>query len=241
MIDPPSKGSSPQSSKGGSPNHDSLRSPFARKFLWTQESHPDSPLAHAPRHRRVCAECTSRAHSDGKVHQSAADIGPPDMPRSHSEPLPESAKPLLHWAKRPLAPVVLERANSLEELQAGLAQARSGNNRIFAHRHLKAVAHALIATISMRPPRDLPRGVTNDDVTMLAWEHTERLALGRQRAGSVEAVAPPPRVVAPPVERQAARKLLCSASSDALLRGGTSRALSLLREEGFDITSAAEV
>jgi len=98
MMHPTSKGSSPQSSKGGSPNHDSLRSPFARKFLWTQESPPDSPLAHAPLHRRVCAECTSRAHSHGKVHQDTSEHASSTLQRSQSEPL----KPLLHWAKRPV-------------------------------------------------------------------------------------------------------------------------------------------
>ena len=50
---------------------------------------------------------------------------------------------------------------------------------------LKVMAHTLIATFSTRAPR-LPGGVTNADVAMQAWEHTERLELaaGRQaRAG----------------------------------------------------------
>jgi len=248
-----SKGCSPKICKGGSPqtlsastglnpttspNHDSLRSPFARKFLWTHTLRPDSPLAHAPRHRHVCTECASHAHSDGRVHQAAAATSKHAIPRSQSEPLPEPAKPLLQWAKRPVAPVELQRTSSLQELQVGLARAPSlRNNRLFAHRHLKAVAHALIATISMSAPRDLTRGVTNEDVTMAAWEHTERIALGRRRSGSVGAA----RCVAPPVQRQAAEKLLCATSSDALLRGSTSRALSLIREKGFDLTNRAEV
>jgi len=271
-----SKGCSPKISKGGSPqtpgastgpksttspNHDSLRPPFARKFLWTHKSHSGSPLAHAPRHRRVCVECASRPHSDGKVHHAAADTSAHAIPRSQSEPPPEPAKTLLHWAKRPAAPQ-LQRANSLQELQVGLARAPSlRNNRLFAHGHLKAVAHALIATFSM----SAPKGVTNEDVTMLAWEHTERLALGRRRSGETSPPGPasgetgpasgddfspiasetgsvaPVRPVAPPVQRQAARKLLRATSSDALLRGSTSRALSLIRETGFEITNRAEV
>jgi len=234
MMDLISKGSSPQGSKGGSPKHDSLRSPVARKFLWTQESHPVSPPAHAPLHRRVCAECTARAHSDGKVHQAEADTSEhasSTLQRSHSEPLSEPLKPLLQWAKRPVAPVELQRANSLD-VEAGHRRAPK----------MKAVAHALIATFSMSAPRDLLRGdavVTSEDVTMLAWEHAERIAIGRRRSESVgahDAVAPPP-----PVQRQAARKLLCAPSSDALLRGSTSRALSLIREKGFDLTSGAGV
>jgi len=160
-----------------SPNHDSLRSPFARKFLWTHKSHPDSPLAHAPRHRHVCAESASHAHSDGKVHQAAANTSEHVIP----QPLPEPAKPLLHWAKRPVAPE-LQRANALRDLQEGLARAPSlRNNKSPAFRTFKAVAHVLIAKISMSAPRDLLRGVTNADVTMLAWEHTERRALGTRR------------------------------------------------------------
>jgi hypothetical protein len=107
---------------------------------------------------------------------------------------------------------------------------------------IKAVAHALIATLSMGAPRDHRRGdlvVTNEDVSMLAWEHTNRLAIGKRRAGSVEGHDAVARCVAPPIERQAAKKLLCAASSDALLRGSTSRALSLIREKGFDLTSGA--
>ena len=137
MMDHTSKGSSPQSSKGGSPKHDSLRSPFARKFLWAQDSHPDSPPAHAPLHRRVCAECTSRAHSDGKAHQAEADTSEhasATLQWSQSEPLPAPSKPRRHWAKRSVAPV-----------EAGHRRAPK----------IKAVAHALIATFSMSAPRDL--------------------------------------------------------------------------------------
>ena len=182
---------------------------------------------HAPRHRYVCAEFASRAHSDGKVHQAAADTSQhasSTLHRSQSEPLPEPSTPLLHWARRPVAPV-----------EAGHRRAPQ----------IKAVAHALIATFSMSAPRDLLRGdsgrLTKQDVSMLAWEHTERLALGRRRAGSGRARDAVARCVAPPVERQEGRKLLCPTSSDAVLRGGTSRALSLIREKGSDLANGAEV
>ena len=246
-----SKGGSPNSYKGGSPqtpsafspnpttspNHDSLRSPFSRKFLWTHQSRPDSPLAHAPRHRHVCADCASRAHSNGKVHRAVADTSQHVIPRSYSEPLPEQAKPLLHWAKRP-DPV---RVHSRRELPVGLAQAPPSlrNNRHVAQRHLKAVAHALVATISMAAPRNVPRGVTDEDLTMLAWEHTERLALGRRRSAEAASLGAVVRSVAPPAQRLDA--FLRGNTSDALLRGSTSRALSLIRERGLDIKNTAEI
>ena len=226
-----------------SPNHDSLRSPFARKFLWTHKSRPDSLLARAPRrHRHVCAECASRAHSDGKAHEAAADTGEHVIPRTESEPLLEPAKPLLHWARRPVAGVELQRANSLQEVQVGLAGAPPlRNNRPSAQRHLKAVSHALIASSSMSAPRDFPRGVSNDEVNMLAWEHIERLKLGRRRSGEAEALEESERSEAPPLQPRAGRKLLRAASSDALLKRSTSRALSLLRETGYDDMNRAEV
>ena len=296
-----SKGASPQST---SSKHDSMRAPFARKFLWTHKSRPDSPLPHAPRHQHVCVECAARARLGGKVPAAAADTSElggtfqsSAIPRSQSEPLLEARKPLLHWAQRgrerarevgrereseresarareresaqrPVAPV------ELPQQRVGLA-APSLRNVAAGRRsvHLKAIAHALIATFSLR---DLPRGITNADVAMLAWEHTERLELaaGRQaRAGEVgahgEVASKSPfdhsgshkaaaRYAAPPVERQAARKLLRATSSDALLRGdrihpekarksdallrgSTSRALSLIRENGFGLTNRAGV
>jgi len=273
MMDPTSRGASAKSFIGISPQtpnapagpnptsstkHDLLRAsnhaitPSARKFLWMLKSRADS--AHAPRHRHASAESTSRALSGGTVPAAATETSHHAVPRSQSEPLREPAKTLLHWAQRPVAPVEIQRATSLQKLHAALARAPSLPN-IAAGRPnpkpkgFKAVAHAVIATFSLqreRAPTDLPRadsGVTDADVAMLAWEHTERLALGRRRAGSVgahDAVAPcvaPP----PPVQRQAARKLLCATSSDALLRGSTSRALSLIRETGLDLTSRAGV
>ena len=131
------KGSSPQST---SSKHGSMRAPFARKFLWTHKSRPESPLAHAPRHRHVCAGCVARAH-DGKVLDAAADTSEHGgtcqtsaIPRSQSKPLLETAKPLPHWAQRPVAPM------ELQQQQVGLASPHPRNIAAGRRRvHLNAI------------------------------------------------------------------------------------------------------
>ena len=283
MKDPTFQGASSNSSKGvrpqtpnalaipnptRSPKHDLMCasnqaiSPFARKFLWTHQSRPDAPPAHAPISRRVIAECTSRAHSGDTVPAAAADTSEHAIPRAHSEPLREPTKNLLHWAQRPAAknllhcaqrPVELQQETSRQQLQAALTRATSLRNISAGLQNpkpkkFKVVAHAVMAAFSMRAPPPLGRSdseVTNTDVAMLAWEHSKRLALGRRRSGEDGAHGAVDQAHFGPAEKPASSTssdaLLRESTSRASLKGSTSRALSLIRETGLGLTSRAGV
>jgi hypothetical protein len=242
-----SNGASPKSIKDGasrgptptaSPKHDSLLAHSRRKFLWTdsryspsaRSSDPDSPLAHAPRHRHLCGECASRAHSreaDARKHAS------PTMQRrtQSAEPLSQPAQPLGHFpvehprraqSLRERTPSIRERAPSISirPSQPTRAAARRKSNVASGLRsvHLKAVAQALIAGKRMGGRFDL-----HQDMAMMQWERQERMELAerkRQARAAQERAredgAPPGGAGAPVVARQPTSAGLKRVSSESL-------------------------
>ncbi|KAJ1467570.1 hypothetical protein T484DRAFT_1858370 [Baffinella frigidus] len=138
------------------------RSPVARS------SGRDSPLAHSAHRRHAHAECASRAH----MHHAKADKLQNASRRSQT------------------AGDLSQPARSACRLSVALERAPSPSRRNVASglsKHLKATSHAIIAT---RPTRltiaDLGGGVSNDPLTMLQWEHQERVAATRRRQNGQE-------------------------------------------------------
>ena len=130
----------------------------------------DSLHAHS-RRKLLSLRSTHKPDLDSPLahpHQVAASTSVPSSSptrRSQSEPLPTPSLELLH------------RTPSLRNMVSGKRCVR-----------LKAVAHALIATLPTRackddvPPSPVQRQVTSADLAVLTWEHQERLALAaRQR------------------------------------------------------------
>ena len=145
-----------------------------------------SPLAPAPRHKRVCVECAkcaSRIRSDGKVHHAKADTREHDLAmRQTLSARPQSlpAHSPKHFSAEPLQP-----PRSLRPLPTGLPRAPSLRNVAAGLRsvHLRSAALAVIATFPL-PRAGLGRAVSNADVALIQWEHHLRLEQAVQRRES---------------------------------------------------------
>ncbi|KAJ1482112.1 hypothetical protein T484DRAFT_1805064 [Baffinella frigidus] len=212
-------------------------------------------------------QCTSRSHhSGGKVHHATADTS---EDASTSLALSQPAKPLEHVPEdqlqrarshRHLAQLVhapshhhhhphvaphLQRSPSRRNVE--LTKAPSRRNLVEGPRsvHLKAVAHALIASA------DMIRGTRSSaDLAVMKWEHHERLKIVENRAkcaASARQLSSPhmdPRIaadhaVAPQLAPQTTSKLIIRPCTDSLVRSKWSAALSLIRAKGFDLADSA--
>ena len=128
-----------------------------------------SPLAHAARHRYVCAE-----HS-GKVHHAKADtIGQdPATPRTQSaDSLSQPSQSLGHFEP-------LQQARSLRPPPVEPTRAPPLRNGLRSM-DFRSAAQAIRGTFGVRG-----RTVSNEDVAMIEWEHHQRLELAVRRRESV--------------------------------------------------------
>ncbi|KAJ1488408.1 hypothetical protein T484DRAFT_1783247 [Baffinella frigidus] len=136
---------------------------------------------------RDLPELTSRAHSGGKVLPAKADTSKdasPTFSRSHtamalSRPAQPARRQLTAAPTRALShrdlTVAPNTSPSLHSAPSRHDAAPTGRN-VASSVHLKALAHAVIASTSTRTPS------ASANLAMLSWEHQERLEIKARRA-----------------------------------------------------------